>query len=136
MALILISHKVLEMPRSARAMQACPAIESAGIKCSAQCACIKRRRKAGSKLIEKNASPAAVEEGHPKRAQSAELCVALLVVAERPHQLLYWDGLLIGELVLLGCQPALVDEDVCVRCNQVGCISTLRHQPHRRTRLC
>ncbi len=78
-----------------------PAMKSAGITCCAQGAFISKDTR--SWLIGTYASPAAIEEGHAKRAQSTKLCVALLVVAKRPHQLLYWDGLLVSELVLLGC---------------------------------
>jgi hypothetical protein len=48
-----------------------------------------------------NCTPAAVEQGDAKGAQAAKLGVALLVVAQRPHQLLHCNGLLIGKLILL-----------------------------------
>ena len=42
----------------------------------------------------------------------------LLLIAQRPDELIYRDGLLVCEQVLLCCQPAGVDQDVGVRCTQ------------------
>lgn len=46
-------------------------------------------------------APAAVEEGDAEGAETAKLGVALLVVAQRAHQLLHRDGLLVRVLILL-----------------------------------
>lgn len=45
--------------------------------------------------------PASVQQRDAKGPQPAKLRVALLVVAEGPHELLDGDGLLVRELVLL-----------------------------------
>ena len=60
--------------------------------------------------------PASIEQGDAERAQAAKLRIALLAVADGAHELLYRDGLLILKAVLLRCQPAAVNKDVCVRC--------------------
>ena len=45
--------------------------------------------------------PASVQQRDAKGPQPAKLCVALLVVAEGPHELLDRNWLLVCELVLL-----------------------------------
>mmetsp|Transcript_95267 Transcript_95267/g.171987 ORF Transcript_95267/g.171987 Transcript_95267/m.171987 type:complete len:231 (-) Transcript_95267:173-865(-) len=55
------------------------------------------------------------QEGHAERPQAAELCVALLVVADGSHELFHGHALAEGVDVLRRCKPELVDQDVCIR---------------------
>lgn len=48
-----------------------------------------------------NCTPAAIEQRDAEGAQAAKLGVALLIVTQRPHQLLHCNGLLVGKLILL-----------------------------------
>jgi len=61
--------------------------------------------------------PTGVDERDAKGPQTTVLCVALLQIAQPPHQLLTRNVFVVGQQVPLGNLPCEVDQDVGIGCH-------------------